>query len=311
MKKVILNPENNMTDIINTLTAAVPGLKILENEPMSAHITFRIGGPARIFIEAESEKQLAAIVQALAKTDAKRLVVGRGSNLLVRDEGFDGVVIHLGEGFDRVIVTRSTVHAEAGANLSAIASAAMQNGLTGMEFAHGIPGSLGGALLMNAGAYGGQMADIVEFVRYMDGEGRIREAEAKDCRFAYRHSRFEEEDCIILGARLQLSHGCREDIASRMRELSEKRIASQPLDKPSAGSTFKRPETGYAAAMIDQAGLKGFRIGGAAVSEKHAGFVVNLGGASCADVEAVMAHIQQEVEKKFGVLLEPEVKIVG
>ena len=311
MKKVILNPENNMTDIINTLTSAVPGLKILENEPMSAHTSFRIGGPARIFIEAESEKQLAAIVQALAKTDVKRLVVGRGSNLLVRDEGFDGVVIHLGEGFDRVIVTRSTVHAEAGANLAAIASAAMQHGLTGMEFAHGIPGSLGGALLMNAGAYGGQMADIVEFVRYMDAEGNIREAEAKDCRFDYRHSRFEEEDCIILGARLQLSHGCREDIAARMRELSEKRIASQPLDKPSAGSTFKRPAGGYAAAMIDQAGLKGFRIGGAAVSEKHAGFVVNLGGATCADVEAVMAHVQQEVEKIFGVALEPEVKIVG
>lgn len=297
--------------IASTLAGKIPGLKILRNEPMSAHTSFRIGGPACIFVEAGSEKQLASIAAVLGEADVKSLVIGRGSNLLVRDGGFEGVVIHLGESFDRIFVTGSTVHAEAGASLAAIASAAMQHGLTGMEFAHGIPGSLGGALMMNAGAYGGQMADIVEFVRYLDADGRIREAEAKDCRFAYRSSRFEEEDCIILGARLRLAFGSREDIAARMRELSEKRIASQPLDKPSAGSTFKRPATGYAAAMIDQAGLKGFRIGGAAVSEKHAGFVVNLGGASCADVEAVMAHVQREVEKAFGVLLEPEVRIVG
>ena len=164
---------------------------------------------------------------------------------------------------------------------------------------------------MNAGAYGGEMADIAEFVRYLDAEGNIREREVQNCGFAHRRSFFEEENCLILGARLCLTPGSKELISGRMKELSEKRIASQPLDKPSAGSTFKRPANGYAAAMIDQAGLKGFRIGGAAVSEKHAGFVVNLGGATCADVEAVMAHVQQEVEKAFGVMLEPEVRILG
>lgn len=299
------------SNLFNILTTAIPGLDIRENEAMSAHTSFRIGGPARLFISPKSEKEFCRCVRLLRENGENPLILGRGTNLLVRDGGFDGAVIHVGEGFDSIFVARSTVQAEAGATLASIASAAMQHSLTGMEFAHGIPGSLGGALLMNAGAYGGEMKDIVEFVRYLDADGRIREAEAKDCGFGYRHSRFEEENCIILGARLQLASGVREDIAARMRELSEKRIASQPLDKPSAGSTFKRPATGYAAAMIDQAGLKGFRIGGAAVSEKHAGFVVNLGGATCADVEAVMAHVQQEVEKAFGVLLEPEVKIVG
>ncbi len=297
--------------IYKALTEAVPGLKILRDEDMKAHCSFRVGGPARIFVEAESEKQLAAIVAVLRETGVKSLVLGRGTNILVKDEGFEGVVIHMGESFSSIYVFRDTVHAEAGASLAAIASAALQHGLTGMEFAHGIPGSLGGALMMNAGAYGGEMADIVEFVRYLDADGIIREAEAKDCRFAYRHSRFEEEDCVILGARLQLVPGDRETIAARMKELSEKRMASQPLDKPSAGSTFKRPATGYAAAMIDECGLKGFGIGGAQVSEKHAGFVINAGGASFADVAAVMEHVQNTVFERYGVMLEPEVRIVG
>ena len=165
--------------------------------------------------------------------------------------------------------------------------------------------------MMNAGAYGGEMADIVEFVRYMDAEGNIHELEAPDCRFGYRHSRFEEEECIILGARLKLTPGNKEEIAAQMKLLSEKRMASQPLDKPSAGSTFKRPATGYAAAMIDECGLKGFGIGGAQVSEKHAGFVINAGGASFEDVAAVMEHVQKCVFERFGVMLEPEVRIVG
>lgn len=295
--------------IFNTLTEKIPGIKLLRDEDMKNHTSFRIGGPARIFVEAESEKQLAAIVAVVRELNAPYIVLGRGTNLLVRDEGFEGVVLHMGESFAHIFVIRDTIHAEAGASLAAIASAALQGGLTGMEFAHGIPGSLGGALLMNAGAYGGEMADIVEFVRYLDADGQIRETE--DCRFAYRHSRFEEENCLILGARLRLVPGEKDIIAARMRELSEKRIASQPLDKPSAGSTFKRPATGYAAAMIDRCGLKGFSIGGAQVSEKHAGFVINADGASCADVEALMEHVQREVFARFGVMLEPEVKIVG
>ncbi len=296
--------------ICNTLQEKVPGIKVLRDEEMKNHCSFRVGGPARIFVEAESEKQLAVIMAVVDEFEVKSLVLGRGTNLLVRDEGFEGVVIHMGEDFSHIYVHNNTVNAEAGASLAAIASAALQNGLTGMEFAHGIPGSLGGALMMNAGAYGGEMADIVEFVRYLDAEGKIREAEAKDCRFAYRHSRFEEEKCIILGARLRLTPGNKEAIAARMKELSEKRIASQPLDKPSAGSTFKRPANGYAAAMIDQCGLKGFSIGGAQVSEKHAGFVINAGDATFADIAAVMEHVQKVVFERFGVMLEPEVRIL-
>ena len=296
--------------IFKTLNERLPGLKLSRDEDMKAHTSFRIGGPARLFAEVESEKQLAGIVAALKELNVPFLVIGRGTNLLVKDEGFDGVVIHMGEGFSHIYAHNGSVNAEAGASLAAIASAALQHGLTGMEFAHGIPGSLGGALLMNAGAYGGEMKDIVEFVRYMDADGNIREREAADCGFAYRHSCFEEENCIILGARLRLDHGEKEAMAARMKELSEKRIASQPLDKPSAGSTFKRPATGYAAAMIDQCGLKGFRVGGAQVSEKHAGFVINAGGASCADVLELMARVQEKVNERFGVMLEPEVKVV-
>lgn len=297
--------------IFNTLKEKILDIRLLRDEDMRSHSSFRIGGPARLFVEVEGEKQLAALVAALRELDAPYVVIGRGTNLLVRDEGIDAVVLHMGEGFSGIHVFRDTVHAEAGASLAAIASAALQHGLTGMEFAHGIPGSLGGALLMNAGAYGGEMSEIVEFVRYMDADGNIREAERKDCDFSYRHSRFEAEGCVILGARLQLFPGEKENIAARMKELSEKRIASQPLDKPSAGSTFKRPATGYAAAMIDQCGLKGFRVGGAQVSEKHAGFVINAGDASCADVLELMEQVQKSVYERFGVILEPEVKIVG
>ncbi|MBQ8263970.1 MAG: UDP-N-acetylmuramate dehydrogenase [Oscillospiraceae bacterium] len=296
--------------IYSSLSEKFPELDIRRDEDMRLHTSFRIGGPARIFVEAESEKQLAALICALNELGAKYLVIGRGTNLLVKDEGFEGVVIHMGEGIAHIDAGNRSINAEAGASLAAIASAALQHGLTGMEFAHGIPGSLGGALLMNAGAYGGEMADIVDFVRYLDAEGNIREADAADCRFGYRHSRFEDEPCVILGARLRLGPGSKEAIAARMKELSEKRIASQPLDKPSAGSTFKRPATGYAAAMIDQCGLKGYRVGGAEVSTKHAGFVVNIDNASCADVLAVMEGVQKEVYDRFGVMLEPEVRIV-
>ncbi|MBQ9732984.1 MAG: FAD-binding protein, partial [Clostridia bacterium] len=188
--------------IYSSLSEKFPELDIRRDEDMRLHTSFRIGGPARIFVEAESEKQLAALICALNELGAKYLVIGRGTNLLVKDEGFEGVVIHMGEGIAHIDAGNRSINAEAGASLAAIASAALQHGLTGMEVAHGIPGSLGGALLMNAGAYGGEMADIVDFVRYLDAEGNIREADAADCRFGYRHSRFEDEPCVILGARL-------------------------------------------------------------------------------------------------------------
>lgn len=294
--------------VFNSLSKAVPGMKLLRDEPMKNHTTFRIGGPARIFAEPESEEQLAAAFRALKELGQEPLVIGRGSNLLVRDEGIEGTVIHLGDDFAEIHGEGDSIYAQAGASLAAVASAALRESLTGMEFAHGIPGSVGGGVMMNAGAYGGELKDIVEAVRYMDREGNI--LETADCRFAYRHSRFEEEPCVILGARFRLEKGEKEAIAARMRELSEKRMASQPLDKPSAGSTFKRPATGYAAAMIDQSGLKGFTLGGAQVSEKHAGFVINAGDASFADVTELMSQVQNQVFRRFGVMLEPEVKIV-
>ncbi len=299
-----------MNLIFDILSSALPELKISKNESMANHTTFRIGGPAKVFIEPKSEDELSKCYKILRENGIEPIIIGRGSNLLVRDEGIEGVVIHLGEDFAAIAVEDTAVYAEAGASLAAVASAALQHSLTGMEFAHGIPGSLGGALFMNAGAYGGEMSQIVDFVRYMDAEGAICEREVAECSYGYRHSIFEEEQSIILGAKIRLEKGDKEAIAARMRELSEKRIASQPLDKPSAGSTFKRPATGYAAAMIDQSGLKGFTVGGAQVSEKHAGFVINANNATFADVTELMARVQEKVHENFGVILEPEVKII-
>lgn len=299
----------NFDLIYRSLSEALPGVKLLRNEEMKNHSSFKVGGCAEIFVEIEGEEQLARVYAALRKMNISPVVIGKGSNILVRDEGIKGVVIHIGDGLSSVEVEGQSIYAQAGATLASVASAALRESLTGMEFAHGIPGSMGGGIMMNAGAYGGELKDIVKRVRYMDGEGNILETE--DCRFAYRHSRFEEEKSIILGAYLSLEKGEKEAIAGKMKLLSEKRMASQPLDKPSAGSTFKRPATGYAAAMIDECGLKGLRVGDAQVSEKHAGFIVNLGNASFADIKALMEKVQEEVFGRFGVMLEPEVRIIG
>lgn len=299
----------NFDFIYRSLSEAMPELKMLRNEPMKNHSSFKVGGPAEIFIEIEGEEQLAKSYALLREMGISPIVIGKGSNILVRDEGINGVVLHIGEGLACVKIEGETFYAQAGATMASVASAALRESLTGMEFAHGIPGSIGGGVMMNAGAYGGELKDIVFRVRYMDGEGSI--LETSDCRFGYRHSRFEEEESIILGAYIKLEKGEKEAIAAQMKLLSEKRMSSQPLDKPSAGSTFKRPATGYAAAMIDECGLKGLRIGDAQVSEKHAGFVVNLGNASFADVKAVMEKVQEEVFRRFGTMLEAEVRIIG
>lgn len=295
--------------LFSILKTAVPGLEVRRDEPMSAHTSFKTGGPADIFIEPKSEDELVSCLKVLHREGVLPLLVGRGSNLLVSDAGIRGAVIHLGDMFSEIKPDEGGIYAQAGASLASAASAAMQAGLGGMEFAHGIPGSVGGAVMMNAGAYGGEMADIVRSVRCINQEGEI--VEITDCDFSYRHSRFEEPGWTIIGAYFELSPGEKTEILAKMKELMEKRTASQPLDKPSAGSTFKRPANGYAAAMIDQAGLKGFSIGGAAVSEKHAGFVVNLGQATSSDILAVMAHVRETVYERFGVELEPEVRIVG
>jgi len=291
------------------LNTVFPTLRVLENEPMREHCSFRIGGSAALFAEPASEAELTALCLHLRAQAIPYIVIGNGTNLLVNDAGIDGVVIHLGERFSALHIEGDCIRAEAGVTLAHLAVAAKDQGLAGLEFAHGIPGSLGGAVMMNAGAYGGEMKDVVVSVRYLNADGEIAETDDPD--FAYRHSRFSDGKSVILGATVRLQRDESAAIHARMMELRAKRSASQPLEKPSAGSFFKRPANGYAAAMIDGAGLKGLSVGGAQVSEKHAGFVINTGGASCADVFELIAQIQQRVERQTGHRLECEMKIVN
>ena len=298
-----------MENLCQMLRAALPGLDALENEPMSRHCSFRIGGAAAAFCRVSDEAQLAALLALLRCEGVPYAVIGRGSNLLVSDGGFPGAVVQLADAPASLRREGDCVSTWAGVTLARLAVFAREQGLAGLEFAHGIPGSLGGGILMNAGAYGGEMKDVVVSVRYLDAAGAVRETAEPG--FAYRHSRFSDSGEIVLGAALRLRPDAPDAIAARMAELWEKRSASQPLSLPSAGSTFRRPATGYAAAMIDGAGCKGLAVGGAQVSEKHAGFVVNRGGATAADVKALMAQVQRRVLEKYGVELQPEVRFLG
>lgn len=295
--------------VLEELRAALPTLTIRENEKLSEHCTFRIGGQCTAFLEPASEEEIVEICRILRSHGEKPLLMGNGSNLLITDDPLDRFVLHLGKAYAAVERRNETVlYAQSGVTLYKLAMTAAEYSLTGLEFAHGIPGTLGGAVSMNAGAYGGEMVQVVRSVRYLSAEGEILETTEPD--FAYRHSRFSDTDDIILGAEIELQKGDKAAIRQQMQTLMEKRRASQPLELPSAGSTFKRPVGGYAAALIDQAGLKGFSIGGAQVSEKHAGFVVNKGGATCEDVLALMKAVQERVYASSGITLEPEVKIV-
>lgn len=289
----------------------LPDLEVLQDEPMSRHTTFRIGGPAKRMAFPSSREQLVLLMSFAKDYGANPLVIGNGSNLLVPDEGLDRLVIDTSANLNRVERgSGNTVLADAGATLARTADLACKSGLTGLEFAHGIPGSLGGAVSMNAGAYGGEMKDVVVSTRYLDHDLNLCEAVGAAHDFGYRHSVFSDTDCIVLGSTLALTSGDPAEIRVRMLDLSERRRSRQPLDLPSAGSTFKRPAGGYAAALIDAAGLKGYAVGGAQVSEKHAGFVVNRGGATFDDVLRLMDHIRSEVLRTSGVELEPEVKII-
>lgn len=299
-----------METIIRVLRRAFPALELLENEPLSRHCSFRIGGPCAAMALPRTVDEAGGLLRALQDMGVQPLLLGNGTNLLVTDAPLNCIVIKT-EAMSGVARNGETgIDALAGVSLARLAAAAAGFGLSGLEFAHGIPGTLGGAVVMNAGAYGGEMKDVISHTMYMDTAGELRGLCGQEHAFAYRHSVFSDSENVVLGCRLELTPGDEREIRARMADLASRRRASQPLDKPSAGSTFKRPETGYAAAMIDEAGLKGFRVGGAAVSEKHAGFVVNLGGASFDDVLAVMEHVQEEVYKRFGVRLEPEVRIV-
>lgn len=297
--------------LIDDIRAALPGLELFENEPMSAHCSFRIGGPARLMCCPGTAEEAAALLRLLHESGAPFELMGNGTNLLVPDEGLDKVVVRLGEAMSEAIsLGDGHIRAGAGITLAKLAVFAANEGLSGLEFAHGIPGSLGGAVFMNAGAYGGEMKDVLESVEYADTDGVVRSVPASELGLSYRHSAFEGTKRLVTAATVRLTPKEPEEIKARMRELMEKRRASQPLDVPSAGSTFKRPVGGYAAALIDEAGLKGFAIGGAQVSEKHAGFVVNRGGASFEDVIRLMEHIKKTVYDRSGIMLEPEVRIL-
>ncbi|NCB73370.1 MAG: UDP-N-acetylmuramate dehydrogenase [Clostridia bacterium] len=289
----------------------LPSLELRENEPMRNHCSFKIGGAAAAMALPTSIGETAGLCSFLREKGVKPLVIGNGTNLLVTDEPLRRLMIKMSDGMSAMERRgESGINALCGISLAKLASECAHLSLSGLEFAHGIPGTLGGAACMNAGAYGGEMKQVLLSVTYLDESIKLREKSAEELELGYRHSIFSDSEAVILSCELELLRGDEEEILARMRELSEKRRASQPLDKPSAGSTFKRPVGGYAAALIEQAGLKGFTLGGAQVSEKHAGFVINRGGASFEDVIRLMDYIKETVYKRTGIELEPEVKII-
>ena len=302
-----------MSDIIKLaedLTVATDEVEIVFGEPMREHTSFRLGGGAWIYIKPYTEEALKTGLQLCLREELEVFILGKGTNLLVSDRGVPGAVFDM-TGMDGIWLEDTKITAQAGALLKNVAKAAAEASLTGLEFAHGIPGSLGGAVVMNAGAFGPEMKDVVESVRLMDRYGQIREVPAAEMDFSYRHSRLEESGEIVLSAVLTLAEGDREAIEAKMRELGDKRREKQPLSTRNAGSTFKRPAGYFAGKLIEEAGLKGFTLGGAQVSEKHAGFVINTGTASAREVWQLCCEVQRIVKEKSGVDLELEVRTWG
>ena len=293
---------------LNLLSKEFPTLQVLDAEPLSNHTSFRIGGPAPMAFPA-TPQELTDVYRFCISHGQKVMVLGAGTNVLAPDAGMDTLILCTKAMTEIKDMGNGIIEAQCGISMAKLACFARDLGLTGLEFAHGIPGSVGGGVYMNAGAYGGEMCQVAIETTALLPDGTIWAAKGEEQGFSYRNSAFQQKQAVILSARFALQAGDREEIQARMLELANKRRASQPLDKPSAGSTFKRPVGGYAAALIDQAGLKGKGVGGAAVSEKHAGFVVNLGGATAADVLATMELVKQEVYANSGIRLEPEVRI--
>ncbi len=294
----------------STLTQA--GYNLLENEPMYRHTSFKVGGPAELFVQATSEAQLAELLRQCNALGISPTVIGRGSNLLVADAGIPGLVLCVGEGLSQIERAGETqITCQAGASLMSLCRFALEHSLTGLEFAYGIPGSLGGAVYMNAGAYGGEISSVVHSVTHLNPDGSSGSLQGQALGFCYRHSAYEGSGCIITSAVLQLHPGNKEEIRKCMEETLQKRKDKQPLEYPSAGSTFKRPPGGYASAMVDACGLKGLRIGGAMVSEKHAGFLINYDNATATDILALIEEVRRRVQAQTGCLLECEVKLLG
>ena len=284
------------------------GIEYRLNEPSAAHVTMKAGGALSIFVLPKNVSELIFAFNEAKKENIKPFILGNGSNTVFSDNGFNGAVIGT-ELICNIMVTEEKIEADCGAILSKVASLAADNSLAGMEFAHGIPGSLGGAVFMNAGAYGGEMKDIIESVTFFDGE-KITVKNANELFFDYRESEFSKNGAIVLSVKLKLQKGKKTEIKAKMKELLKKRKEKQPLNYPSSGSTFKRPEGYFAGKLIEDAGLKGKRIGNMAVSEKHAGFVVNLGGGTETDLEKLISEVQETVREKFKVELEPEIRII-
>ena len=300
----------DMTIFQKNLTEKLPNVELRFDEPMSRHTSFRIGGPVAVMAFPKSAEELAEILKVSALMDITPAILGAGTNVLAPDEGMDGLVVCLKDcmgGMEQLDET--TIRVAAGVTMTRAAMFAANLGLGGMEFAHGIPGTIGGGVYMNAGAYGGEIKDICVSVDVMDKAGNITRRSAEEMKFSYRHSVLEDEGGIVLSAEFKLVPTSAEDVKAKMKELQAKRSASQPLDLPSAGSAFKRPVGGFAAALIDQAGLKGYTVGGAGISTKHAGFAVNVGGATAADVRNLLSQVSDIVYEKSGIRLEPEVRI--
>ena len=287
-----------------------PACELKYNEPMSLRTSFRIGGSAEVMAFPKTQDQLAEILKLSKVLDYKCAILGAGTNVLAPDEGVPGVVICLKDCMDGIeLLENDRIHVMAGVTMTRAAVFAANKGLSGLEFAHGIPGTVGGGVYMNAGAYGGELCQVCESVEVMDQNGNLRQLTGGEMAFSYRHSILEETGYIVTSVIFKLIPRPVEQIRARMKELMDKRSASQPLDLPSAGSAFKRPAQGYAAALIDEAGLKGYQVGNAAISTKHAGFAVNLGGATAADVRLLLQQVSDKVFDKTGIRLEPEVRI--
>ena len=299
-----------MTQFIERLKKVFPNLEIRTKEPMREHTTFRIGGEADLFFS-HGKEELAEVLATAKEEKLPVTVIGNGSNLLVGDRGMRGLVVEIGAGMSDIHVEENRITVGAGALLSRTANAAAEAGLGGMEFAAGIPGSIGGAVTMNAGAYGGEMKDILQQVKVMTEDGSVKTLSVEELELGYRHSCIPEKGYVVVEAVLGLSAKPREEIRACMAELAARRREKQPLEYPSAGSASKRPEGYFAGKLIMDAGLRGYTVGGAQVSEKHCGFVINRGDAKAADVKTLMEDVQRIVYEKYGVTLEPEVKIIG
>lgn len=302
---------NMYKDFYEKLCGCTSPERVKEQEPMAKHTTFRVGGPADYFVSPADSVEVKNLTELCKAEGVPYYIVGNGSNLLVSDKGYRGVIIAIGREMSRIEVRENEIRAQAGALMSQIAAAALENELAGFEFASGIPGTIGGAAVMNAGAYGGEMKDVIWQVTVLDGEGNTLVLSQDELEFGYRTSIVMKRGYIVLEVCIHLEKGNREDIFMKMEDFKQRRISKQPLEYPSAGSTFKRPEGYFAGKLIQDAGLRGFTVGGAQVSEKHSGFVINKGGATAQDVNSLMQEVSDRVYKEFGVRLEPEVRRLG